>query len=58
MNQHALDVGGRGRPRNKHRIARRLEPRIAIGVVQVSDDVGRVEQSDEVLRKIRKGIDL
>jgi hypothetical protein len=33
LNQHAFDVGRRGRPRNQHRITRRLEPRIAIGMV-------------------------
>src|SRR5262249_33515601 len=44
--------------KGQHRIARGLEPRIAIGVMQISNDVARVQQSDEVLRKIRERIDL
>jgi hypothetical protein len=58
VNQNALDVGGCRRARYQHRVAGRLEPRVAIGVMQVTNDIAGIEQSDEVLRKICKGIDL
>jgi len=58
LNQDTLNVRGRGRPRNQRGVACRLEPRITVCVMQIRDHVGRIEQSNEVLRKISKRIDL
>jgi hypothetical protein len=52
VNQNTFDVGGCRRARYQHRIARRLEQRIAVGVMQVANDITGVEQSDKMLREI------
>jgi len=56
VNQNALDVGGCRRARYQHRIARRLKPRVAIGVMQVTNDIAGIEQRDEVLREVCQSI--
>ena len=43
VNQNALDIGGCGRARYQHRIARRLKPRVAISVMQVTNDIAGIE---------------
>jgi hypothetical protein len=58
VNQDSFDIGSGGRAADQYRISRGLEPRIAICVMQVADDVAGIEQCDQMLRQKAKRIDL
>jgi hypothetical protein len=55
--QHALDVGGGRRAGHQHRVARFEEVALAIRVMKVGHDRGRVEQHHQVLRQEAERID-
>ena len=51
VDQHALDIGGRRRPGHEYPVSG-VEPRaLAVGMVQVADDPGWIQQYDEMLRQ-------
>jgi hypothetical protein len=52
VDQHSFDVRGRGRPAVKRGVVPVAEFGTAVGVVQVDDDVGGIEQYNQVLREI------
>jgi hypothetical protein len=56
VDQDSLDIGGCRRTGHQHRVVRRLEPQVAIGVMQVANDGAGIEQSDKTLREICQGI--
>jgi hypothetical protein len=58
VNQHTFDVGRRRWTAHQHRIVRSEELGPVIRVVQVADDVGRIEQGHEVLGQVAQGVDL
>src|SRR5690242_11539415 len=52
MDQHTLDVRGRGGSGVKRGVMPVTELRTAVGVMQIDDDVGGIEQYDQVLCKV------
>src|SRR3954467_13234828 len=52
MDQYALDVRRRGRAGMERRIVRVAEFGAPIGVMHIDDDVGGIEEHDQVLREI------
>src|SRR5947208_2960146 len=56
VDQHAFDIRRGGRTGVEARIVTVAELRPAIGVVKVHDDIGGIEQYDQVLREIGDGV--
>ena len=57
VDQHAFDVRRRGRAGVEDSIVHCRGTRAGIGVVEIDDDVGGIEQHDQVLREIGDRID-
>jgi hypothetical protein len=57
MDQDALDVCGRRRTGMERGIVAVAEFGPAVGVVEIDDDIGGIEQDDQVLREIGKRVD-
>src|ERR1035438_8467309 len=54
--QHTFNIGRCRRTRHEHGIFRRHEPRVPIGMMKIGNDIGRVQQSDEMLREIAQRV--
>ena len=58
MDQYALNVGGGRRPGHEYPVPGVELRAFAIGVVQVRQDLGRVQQDDKVLWQESQSVDL
>ena len=55
VDEHPFDVGRRRRAGVEGGLVPVVELRPAVGVVEIGDDVGRIERDDEVLCQMRHG---
>ena len=58
VDEHAFDIGRRGRASIERCIMSEPKFGAPIGVMEIDNDFRRIEQDDDVLREIGEGIDL